>query len=67
MECQSYKDECGTSAYADENGVVQRAVRRIKEISNLYVITDVCMCQYTSHGHCGIIEGNGYVDNDEDT
>lgn len=59
----SFKDECGTSAYADD-GIVQRAVRRIKEISNLFVITDVCMCQYTSHGHCGIIK-DGYVDNDE--
>ncbi|SHE28891.1 porphobilinogen synthase [Caloramator proteoclasticus] len=59
----SFKDECGTSAYADD-GIVQRAVRRIKEISNLFIITDVCMCQYTSHGHCGIIK-DGYVDNDE--
>ncbi|MCX7951651.1 MAG: porphobilinogen synthase [Clostridiales bacterium] len=58
-----YKDECATSAF-DENGVVQRAVKKIKEISNLYVITDVCMCQYTSHGHCGIIEGND-IDNDK--
>lgn len=58
-----YKDECATSAF-DENGVVQRAVRKIKEISNLYVITDVCMCQYTSHGHCGIVEGND-IDNDK--
>lgn len=57
-----YKDEFGTSAYA-EDGIVQKAVRRIKEISNLFVITDVCMCQYTSHGHCGIIK-NEYVDND---
>lgn len=58
-----YKDECATSAF-DENGVVQRAVKKIKEISNLYVITDVCMCQYTSHGHCGIVEGND-IDNDK--
>ncbi|CDF57302.1 porphobilinogen synthase [Thermobrachium celere] len=57
-----YKDEFGTSAYV-EDGIVQKAVRRIKEISNLFVITDVCMCQYTSHGHCGIIK-NEYVDND---
>lgn len=57
------KDEIASSAF-DENGVVQRAVRKIKEIApEVVVITDVCMCQYTSHGHCGIIEGNK-VDND---
>lgn len=60
----SYKDECGSSAY-DENGIVQKAVKKIKEIDeNFYVITDVCMCQYTSHGHCGILK-EGYVQNDE--
>ncbi|KRQ85906.1 Delta-aminolevulinic acid dehydratase [Caloramator mitchellensis] len=57
-----HKDECGTGAFEDD-GIIQRAVRRIKEISDVYVITDVCMCEYTSHGHCGIIE-DGYVDND---
>jgi porphobilinogen synthase len=52
-----HKDEIASSAFED-NGIVQRAVRKIKEISSdLLVITDVCMCQYTSHGHCGIIEG----------
>lgn len=50
-----YKDEVGSSAYA-EDGIVQKAVRKIKEISpQTYVITDVCMCEYTSHGHCGIL------------
>lgn len=51
------KDEHATAAYAD-NGVVQRAVRAIKKAApNLVVMTDVCLCEYTSHGHCGIIEG----------
>ncbi|QUH27099.1 porphobilinogen synthase [Serpentinicella alkaliphila] len=50
------KDELGTSAY-DEDGIVQQAVRHIKKLNKeLYIITDVCLCQYTSHGHCGIIE-----------
>ena len=58
------KDVCGTEAYND-NGIVQRAVRKIKELDkDLYVITDVCMCEYTSHGHCGIINGND-VENDK--
>lgn len=57
------KDEVASSAF-EENGIVQRAVRKIKEIApDLFVITDVCMCQYTSHGHCGIIRNNK-VDND---
>lgn len=60
-----FKDELGSSAY-DENGIVQRAVREIKRICpDMYVITDVCMCQYTSHGHCGILDENGHVLNDE--
>jgi len=58
-----YKDDQGTSAYI-EDGIVQQAVRHIKNLNKeLYVITDVCLCQYTSHGHCGIIE-NGLVLND---
>lgn len=57
------KDEMGTEAYA-ENGIVQKGIRKIKEITKeLLVMTDVCMCQYTDHGHCGIIR-NGKVDND---
>lgn len=60
-----YKDEEGSSAY-DPQGVVQRAVRKIKETDeDFYVITDVCMCQYTSHGHCGILSSEGEVLNDE--
>lgn len=58
-----HKDEIATSAF-EENGIVQKAVRKIKELApELWVITDVCMCQYTSHGHCGIICDNK-VDND---
>ena len=59
-----HKDECGSESYND-NGIVQQAVREIKKIDkDLLVITDVCMCEYTSHGHCGIIHGED-VDNDE--
>ncbi|APM38096.1 porphobilinogen synthase [Clostridium kluyveri] len=59
-----YKDDIGSAAY-DCEGIVQKAVRRIKEIApELWVITDVCMCEYTSHGHCGIVVDNN-VDNDE--
>lgn len=59
------KDEKGSQAYA-ENGIVQQAVRAIKEEygDSVYVVTDVCMCEYTSHGHCGILCGHD-VDNDE--
>jgi porphobilinogen synthase len=58
-----HKDETGTSAYADD-GVVQQAVRALKdELPGLYVITDVCMCEYTSHGHCGVIK-DGEILND---
>lgn len=61
----SEKDACGSEAFAD-NGIVQRAVRKIKEVApEMNVITDVCMCQYTSHGHCGILTEKGYVDNDQ--
>ena len=58
------KDEVGSQAYAEE-GVIQNAIRRIKaETPETLVITDVCLCEYTSHGHCGIIH-NGNVQNDE--
>jgi porphobilinogen synthase len=51
------KDEVASGAY-DHNGIVQQAVRAIKkEFPRLYVITDVCLCEYTSHGHCGIVQG----------
>jgi porphobilinogen synthase len=59
----SAKDEFGTGAYDDE-GVVQLAVRALKEAHpDLVVITDVCLCEYTSHGHCGVVR-DGEVDND---
>ena len=59
-----HKDACGSEAYND-NGIVQQAVRKIKEIDkDMLVITDVCMCEYTSHGHCGIVHDHD-VDNDE--
>ncbi|HEX6602399.1 MAG TPA: porphobilinogen synthase [Solirubrobacterales bacterium] len=59
------KDEFGSSAYDDE-GVVQMAVRALKEAHpDLIVMTDVCLCEYTSHGHCGVVrEGGSEVDND---
>lgn len=57
------KDPVGSEAYSD-TGVVQNAIREIKEkVPGLLVITDVCLCEYTDHGHCGVIEG-GEVDND---
>ena len=57
------KDEFGTSGYQPD-GVVQQAIRTIKKtVPDLLVITDVCLCEYTSHGHCGVVE-NGEVDND---
>lgn len=57
------KDSVGSEAYSD-TGVVQNAIREIKEkVPGLLVITDVCLCEYTDHGHCGVIEG-GEVDND---
>ena len=60
----SYKDACGSSAWA-EDGVVQQAVRAIKAAyPDFHVITDVCMCEYTDHGHCGILCGHE-VDNDK--
>lgn len=56
------KDELGTSAY-DEGGVVQKAIAIAKDNSDLITIADLCMCEYTSHGHCGVLKGK-YVDND---
>lgn len=57
------KDEIGSSSF-DENGIIQNAVKYIKSnFPNLLVVTDVCMCEYTSHGHCGILCGSN-VDND---
>jgi porphobilinogen synthase len=57
------KDPLGTHAYA-ANGIVQKAARAVKEkLPDLVVITDVCLCQYTDHGHCGVVEGQT-IDND---
>ena len=59
-----HKDCVGSEAYNDD-GIVQKAIRKLKELdSNLYIITDVCMCEYTNHGHCGILSNNN-VDNDK--
>lgn len=57
------KDEIGSEAY-DSQGVIQKAVRSIKETTNLVVITDLCLCEYTSHGHCGLIRDEKVL-NDE--
>jgi porphobilinogen synthase len=57
------KDALGTAAY-DKNGIVQQAVKAVKSsVPDLAVITDVCLCQYTDHGHCGVVEGQ-IIDND---
>jgi porphobilinogen synthase len=59
-----HKDERGSEAY-DDNGIIQKAIRTIKaEVKNLLVITDVCLCEYTSHGHCGLLRGEEVL-NDE--
>jgi porphobilinogen synthase len=61
----SVKDASGTEAYADD-GVVQQAITAIKDASpELVVMTDVCLCEYTEHGHCGVLDESGYVLNDE--
>ena len=58
------KDEAGSSAYHPK-GIIQQAIRAIKKATpELLVITDVCFCEYTSHGHCGVVV-DGYVDNDK--
>ena len=60
----AHKDACGSGAYA-EDGITQRAIRYIKKESpNLLVVADVCLCEYTSHGHCGLIR-EGEILNDE--
>lgn len=60
----AHKDECGSEAY-DDNGVTQRCIRHIKEkYPELLVISDICLCEYTSHGHCGLIK-DGVILNDE--
>jgi porphobilinogen synthase len=58
------KDEVGSGAY-EPNGIAQQAVRALKDAApELVVITDVCLCEYTSHGHCGVVTAAGEVDND---
>lgn len=59
-----HKDECGTEAY-NEHGIIQEAIRYIKKVfPELVVIADICLCEYTSHGHCGVIK-DGIILNDE--
>jgi porphobilinogen synthase len=59
-----HKDEVGSGAY-DANGIIQQAIRAIKaEVNDLLIITDVCLCEYTSHGHCGLLNGEEIL-NDE--
>lgn len=59
-----HKDEEGSEAY-NENGIIQRAIREIKkDVKELVIITDVCLCEYTSHGHCGLLDGDNIL-NDE--
>ncbi len=57
------KDEDGSGAFA-KDGVIQEAIRRIKEGTDLAVIADLCLCEYTSHGHCGLLRG-AHIDNDQ--
>ena len=58
------KDDVGSGAYEDD-GIVQRAVRALREqVPDLVVLTDVCLCEYTSHGHCGVVSDDGEVLND---
>ena len=60
----SHKDEVGTQAYA-QHGIVQEAVSALKQaLPDMVVITDVCLCEYTDHGHCGVLLDDGTVDND---
>ena len=60
----SYKDESGTGAW-EKDGIVQQAIRILKDANpELLTIGDVCLCEYTSHGHCGLLRPDGSVDND---
>lgn len=60
----SHKDGVGSGAY-EKDGVVQKAISGIKESSDMLVIADLCLCEYTDHGHCGILDGSGQVVNDD--
>ncbi len=63
-QCDRQKDDAGTAAFAP-NGVVQKAIAQIKkEYPGMIVMTDVCLCAYTNHGHCGPLKPDGSVDND---
>ena len=60
-----HKDWCGSEAY-NPHGVVQKAIRRLRELApSMYIIADVCMCEYTDHGHCGVLSQDGSVNNDK--
>jgi porphobilinogen synthase len=58
-----HKDELGSASY-DKHGVIQESVRKIKEVTGLTIITDICLCEYINHGHCGLIRNNKVL-NDE--
>lgn len=61
----SHKDKQGTNAFND-NGIIQQAIKKIKELNpELLIITDVCCCEYTTHGHCGLVDEDGELMNDE--
>lgn len=57
-------DAIGSPAF-DSNGIVQRAIKEIKDKSDIFITTDVCLCEYTDHGHCGLLDPDGYVNNDK--
>ena len=59
-----HKDPIGTGAW-EKDGVVQKAIRGLKETSDMMVIADLCLCEYTDHGHCGKLDEEGFVINDE--
>lgn len=60
----SHKDSVGSGAY-EKDGVVQKAIAGLKECSDMLVIADLCLCEYTDHGHCGVLDACGCVKNDE--
>ena len=60
-----HKDWCGSEAY-NPHGVVQKAIQRLRQLApSMYIISDVCMCEYTDHGHCGVLSPDGSVNNDK--
>ncbi len=59
-----HKDSVGSDAYS-KNGVIQKAIEGLKDNSDMLVIADLCLCEYTDHGHCGVLDDKGYVKNDE--